>query len=130
MVLDINHGSPTRGKWVYSAPLALSPTSIYHLIGKKILTCECSCFRAYVLLNVNSVKYLRQLAFDGNFSQAHLAQKFPRDDVWLTDGELFMVARSRYRSHLKVAIEIKEVRNALHCYTNIYQTLSVEANMS
>lgn len=54
------------------------------------------------------MKYLRQLIFDGNFSQAHLAQRTPDDDVWLTDGELLMAARARYLEHLKVAIEIKE----------------------
>lgn len=58
---------------------------------------------------MSSLKYLRQLVHDGNFSQAHLAQRTPEDDVWLTDGELLMVARKRYLEHLKVAIEIKEV---------------------
>lgn len=77
-------------------------------------------------LKTYSLKYLRQLIFDGNFSQAHLRQKNPEDDVWLTDGELFMVARARYREHLKVAIEIREVRNIFHAYfTKIYVLINV-----
>lgn len=102
-----------RGRWVYSAQRALSPRSILLSTGKMILNCRLCHFLLYYLLNICSEKYLRQLAFDGNFSQQHLAQKFPGDDVWLTNGDLFMVARARYKSHLKVAIEIKEVRNAL-----------------
>lgn len=46
---------------------------------------------------------------DGNFSQSHLFDQYPEDDVHLTDGELFMVARQRYKEHIDTAIEIKDV---------------------
>lgn len=35
--------------------------------------------------------------------------KHPEDDVHLTNGDGFMVAEGRYKEHLKVATEIKEV---------------------
>lgn len=47
--------------------------------------------------------------FDGNFSAEQLKMKHPEDDVHLTNGDGFMVAEGRYKEHLKVAKEIKEV---------------------
>jgi hypothetical protein len=49
--------------------------------------------------------------FDGNFSAEQLKMKHPEDDVHLTDGDGFMVTDSRYKEHLKVAKEIKQVCN-------------------
>lgn len=46
---------------------------------------------------------------DGNFTADQLAMRRPDDDVHLTDGTGFMTQDERYQSHLKVAIEIKEV---------------------
>lgn len=57
----------------------------------------------------NRVVFTRSLVFDGNFSQSHLKQKRPDDDVWLTAGEGMMTERTRYEKHLQVAIEVKEV---------------------
>lgn len=54
-------------------------------------------------------KFSRGFVFDGNFSAEQLKMKHPEDDVHLTNGDGFMVAEGRYKEHLKVAKEIKEV---------------------
>lgn len=55
-------------------------------------------------------KFTRGYVFDGNFSAEQLRMKRPEDDVHLTDGTGFLTEDARYQEHLKVAIEIKEVR--------------------
>ncbi|KAG1891922.1 uncharacterized protein F5891DRAFT_1197209 [Suillus fuscotomentosus] len=47
--------------------------------------------------------YTRSLVMDGNFKAEHLYPTHPEDEVWLTDGKGFMVARARYWAHLAVA---------------------------
>jgi hypothetical protein len=47
---------------------------------------------------------------DGNFKLAHVKQKRPEDDVWLSDGHGMMANQSRYIVHLNTALEEKEVR--------------------
>ncbi|KAG1863238.1 hypothetical protein DFJ58DRAFT_715175 [Suillus subalutaceus] len=37
---------------------------------------------------------------DGNFKAKHLHPTHPEDEVWLTNGQCFMVARARYQAHL------------------------------
>jgi hypothetical protein len=59
---------------------------------------------------LNRWKFTRGYVFDGNFSAEQLKMKRPEDDVHLTDGTGFLTAEARYQEHLKVAIEIKEVR--------------------
>ena len=46
---------------------------------------------------------------DGNFKAEHLHVGNPADSVWLTDGMGYMVEDTRYKEHLKVAVETKEV---------------------
>jgi hypothetical protein len=48
--------------------------------------------------------------FDGNFSAEQLQMKHPEDDVRISDGKMFLVTDAPYMSHLKVAKELKEVR--------------------
>jgi hypothetical protein len=69
--------------------------------------------------------------FDGNFSAEQLKMKHPEDDVHLTDGDGFMVTDSRYKEHLKVAKEIKQVCNWLYhmCSSGII-SLSLETHLS
>lgn len=55
------------------------------------------------------LKYTRTAVFDGNFSADQLRPKRPEDNVHLTNGSGFMVTPAKYKAHLKVAIEIKEV---------------------
>lgn len=47
--------------------------------------------------------YTRSLVMDGNFKAEHLHPTNPEDEVWLTDGQCFMVTRARYQSHLAMA---------------------------
>lgn len=59
---------------------------------------------------------------DGNFSAEHMKMRHPADDVVLTDGTGFMVSSSDYKEHLKIAVDLREVRftfcgprlNAIH----------------
>jgi hypothetical protein len=46
---------------------------------------------------------------DGNFSATHLKQSNPDDDVWLTSGEGMMTESTRYKEHIKITVEVKEV---------------------
>lgn len=52
---------------------------------------------------------MRQLVIDGNKKTDHMLMKFPEDDVWLSDGEGYFVAREPYAEHLRTAVRIKEV---------------------
>lgn len=65
----------------------------------------------WVLKYLTRWKFTRGFVFDGNFSAEQLKMKRPEDDVHLTDGTGFLTAEARYQEHLKVAIEIKEVRS-------------------
>jgi hypothetical protein len=56
-----------------------------------------------------STVYTRGFVMDGNFTAVHQKQKRPEDDVWLVDGEGFMVGRHPYVEHLKTAKVYKEV---------------------
>lgn len=46
---------------------------------------------------------------DGHFSAEHLKMRNPEDDVWLTDGDGFMMQDGPYKSHLRIAHEAKDV---------------------
>jgi hypothetical protein len=53
--------------------------------------------------------YSRGFVLDGNFTCNHKVQRRPEDDVWLKNGEGYMVERERYAKHLATAKETKEV---------------------
>ena len=53
--------------------------------------------------------YTRGLVLDGNFKLAHVKQKRPADDVWLSNGHGMMTEDVRYRKHIALAVEDKEV---------------------
>jgi hypothetical protein len=55
-------------------------------------------------------KYMCGFMFDGKFTAEQLKMKNPEDDVHLTDGDAFFTTRKPYYDHLKVALEIREVR--------------------
>jgi hypothetical protein len=73
-------------------------------------------------------KYTRILAFDGNFTAAHLKQKRPEDDVWLSPGTGMVVAPEPYKAHLRVAIETKDMSSI--AVRNKFMTLFAEKDMS
>ena len=47
---------------------------------------------------------------DGNFQAEHMRMRNPENDVALSDGTGFMVNKSLYESHLKSAVERRQVR--------------------
>jgi len=50
--------------------------------------------------------YIRSMVVDGNFKADHIKQKNPEDDVFLTNGELFMTATDSYNKHLEEATKL------------------------
>ncbi|KAG2100186.1 uncharacterized protein F5147DRAFT_582246, partial [Suillus discolor] len=50
--------------------------------------------------------YARSLVMDGNFKAEHLYPTHPEDEVWLTDGQCFMVSKDQYKAHPAVANDV------------------------
>jgi hypothetical protein len=50
---------------------------------------------------------------DGDFKLDHLRNKRPMDDVWLRDGEGYMVEEKPYYEHIKVSVESTQVYTLL-----------------
>jgi hypothetical protein len=46
---------------------------------------------------------------DGNFKAEHMKMRNPENDVPLSDGTGFMVRKKQYESHLKSAVERRQV---------------------
>jgi hypothetical protein len=46
---------------------------------------------------------------DGNFSAEHMKMKRAEDDIWLSNGEAYMVENIRYKEHLEAASDGREV---------------------
>ena len=53
--------------------------------------------------------YTRTFVMDGNFSAVHQKRENAHHDVKLSHGDFFMTESNRYKSHLAVAKEVKEV---------------------
>jgi hypothetical protein len=53
--------------------------------------------------------YTHTFVMDGNFSAVHQKQDNVHHDVKLSHSEFFMTESNRYKSHLAVAKEVKEV---------------------
>lgn len=63
---------------------------------------------------------------DGNFSLEHMRMKKSEDDVFLSDGEGYMVALGPYRAHLEGSSETTQVGHIFsvhqviaHPYTSV-----------
>ena len=69
---------------------------------------RCSLEATDVLLSKNL--FMRGFMMDGNFQAEHMRMKNPENDVPLSDGVGFMVSRKPYESHLKSAVEKRQVR--------------------
>lgn len=52
---------------------------------------------------------MRILMDDGNFSAIHMYQPNAVDDVHLTAGEFFLVGEKKYKEHLAIAEDSKQV---------------------
>jgi hypothetical protein len=76
-----------------------------------------------VHISFNRDVYICTVVLDGNFSASHIKQGKAEDDVWLTEGEGMMAERTRYKAHIDIAIEIKEVSNTqiCHCLSVTYK---------
>lgn len=53
--------------------------------------------------------YTRSIVEDGNFSAVHQDQPNAGTDAALTNGELFMTESTRYKAHLAIAKDTKQV---------------------
>jgi hypothetical protein len=63
-----------------------------------------SCLRLFP-----SWLYRRSIVVDGNFSLEHMKMKKSEDDVFLSDGEGYMVQLSPYQEHLNTSLETSQV---------------------
>ncbi|KAG1883061.1 hypothetical protein F4604DRAFT_1576461, partial [Suillus subluteus] len=52
--------------------------------------------------------YTQLLVMDGNFKAEHLHLTHPEDEVWLTNGQCFIVARARYQAHLAISKDLAQ----------------------
>jgi hypothetical protein len=53
--------------------------------------------------------FMRGFMMDGNFQAEHMRMRNPENDVPLSDGAAFMVSKSPYKLHLKVAVKRRQV---------------------
>jgi len=56
---------------------------------------------------------------DGNFKADHIRQKRAADDVFLTNGELYMTAPGPYNEHLEEAIKLSPRYNQVRRYQTL-----------
>jgi hypothetical protein len=54
--------------------------------------------------------YTHTFVMDGNFTAVHQKCENAHRDIKLSHGEFFMTEVNRYKSHLAIAKEVKEVR--------------------
>jgi hypothetical protein len=110
----------SRAKWLSVAQPALSPGLTCLRTGRMILisaSLNCNLVtHNLVHISFNRDVYIHTVVLDGNFSASHLKQGKAEDDVWLTEGEGMMAERTRYKAHIDIAIEIKEVSNTQICH--------------
>ena len=66
---------------------------------------------------------------DGNFSAEHLKMPRAEKDVWLTNGEGYMVEKSNYQRHLLEAKDIREVSASAKTVTFVSRILLLEVKM-
>jgi hypothetical protein len=52
---------------------------------------------------------MRGFIMDGNFQAEHMKMRNPENDVPLSDGAGFMVSKKQYESHLRLAVERRQV---------------------
>jgi hypothetical protein len=53
---------------------------------------------------------------DGNFQAEHMKMRNPENDVALSDGTGFMVSPAPYESHLKAALEMRQVSSIIDIF--------------
>ena len=55
--------------------------------------------------------FMRGFMMDGNFQAEHMRMRDPQNDVPLSYGSGFMVRKEPYESHLKSAVERRQVKS-------------------
>jgi hypothetical protein len=58
--------------------------------------------------------YRRNIVVDGNFSMEHRRMKKSEDDVFLSDGEGYMVQSGPYKEHLDSLVETTQASSFFH----------------
>jgi hypothetical protein len=66
---------------------------------------------------------------DGNFQAEHMRMRNPENDVPLSDGTGFMVSKKPYESHLKSAVERRQV-SPVFVFRQVFAHALTEINMS
>jgi hypothetical protein len=64
--------------------------------------------------------FMRGFMMDGNFQAEHMRMRNPENDVPLSGGAGFMVSKTPYESHLKSAVERRQVSFISHVSAGIY----------
>jgi len=72
--------------------------------------------------------YTRTFVMDGNFSAVHQSRENAHRDIKLSHGEFFMTEPNRYKSHLAVVKEIKEVRS-FYFHFHVFTNPEIEINL-
>lgn len=72
--------------------------------------------------------FMRGFMMDGNFKAEHMRMRNPENDVPLSDGTGFMVSKKPYESHLKLAVERRQVSSISSVLVDICSS-STEINM-
>jgi hypothetical protein len=83
-----------------------------------------------VLILFDSWIYRRNIVVDGNFSMEHMKMKNSGDDVFLSDGEGYMVQWAPYKQHLDSSLETKQVCScSCHSHNFLRLTMSSACHM-
>ena len=98
-------------QWLYSALCARSPESTSPKTGKITKIGASIDVSTWMLPNIFFSKnlFMRGFIMDGNFQAEHMRMRNPENDIPLSDGTGFMVSKKPYESHLKSAVERRQV---------------------
>src|SRR6267154_5852966 len=88
-----------------------------------LICCNSATLNNYRLL------YWPQLVANGNMKLVHLKMKRPEDDISLSDGEQYIVQRTRYGEHLVTGPQRQPVRlytSMDNLSANIFEEIKVQ----
>ena len=72
--------------------------------------------------------FMRGFMMDGNFQAEHMRMRNPENDAPLSDGTGFMVSKELYESHLKSAVERRQV-SPVSVFRQIFAHALTEINV-
>jgi Kyakuja-Dileera-Zisupton transposase len=104
-------------RWLYSVLCAHSLESTSLKIGGTTKIGVSIDITTWKLPTVCTSKnlFMRGFMMDGNFQAEHMRMRNPENDVPLSDGAGFMVSKKPYESHLKSALERRQV-SGISCF--------------